>query len=170
MGYSSLLSGNNDPNGNGDLHEGFEFGWEPKSSSSNILSNGPKRVGNVWPETLPKFRDAALDYYHAAVQLGKSLFPLFALALDLPEDFFDDKVNIYLCFYRGGRNVFYRRATPLRSCACYTIRHNLGLWTIVSSGLVRIPSTSVRPQSLLFSAKDTRSWEVWTLSLVIACA
>ncbi len=29
---------------------------------------------------------------HAAVQLGKSLFPLFALALDLPEDFFVDKV------------------------------------------------------------------------------
>lgn len=30
---------------------------------------------------------------HAAVKLGKLLFPLFALALDLPETFFDDKVN-----------------------------------------------------------------------------
>ena len=29
---------------------------------------------------------------HAAIALGKSLFPLFALALDLPENFFDDKV------------------------------------------------------------------------------
>ena len=30
---------------------------------------------------------------HAAVAVGKALFPLFALALDLPEDFFDDKVS-----------------------------------------------------------------------------
>ena len=31
---------------------------------------------------------------HEAVNLGKKLFPLFALALDLPENFFDDKVNM----------------------------------------------------------------------------
>jgi isopenicillin N synthase-like dioxygenase len=30
----------------------------------------------------------------AAVALGKTLFPLFALALDLSEDFFDDKVRV----------------------------------------------------------------------------
>jgi isopenicillin N synthase-like dioxygenase len=29
----------------------------------------------------------------AVLRLGHSLFPLFALALDLPEDFFDDKVS-----------------------------------------------------------------------------
>lgn len=30
---------------------------------------------------------------HAAVNLGQLLFPLFALALELPENFFDDKVR-----------------------------------------------------------------------------
>ena len=30
---------------------------------------------------------------HAVVKLGKMLFPLFALALDLPENFFEDKVR-----------------------------------------------------------------------------
>jgi|ERR1700691_4359623 isopenicillin N synthase-like dioxygenase len=30
---------------------------------------------------------------HAVVRLGLSLFPLFALALDLPENFFDDKTT-----------------------------------------------------------------------------
>ncbi|KAK1227332.1 hypothetical protein PQX77_009654 [Marasmius sp. AFHP31] len=30
---------------------------------------------------------------HAAIQLGRSIFPLLALALDLPEDFFDDKTT-----------------------------------------------------------------------------
>jgi hypothetical protein len=30
---------------------------------------------------------------HAVVRFGKILFPLFALALDLPENFFDDKIT-----------------------------------------------------------------------------
>ena len=30
---------------------------------------------------------------HAAVSLGKALFPMFALALNLEETFFDDKVR-----------------------------------------------------------------------------
>lgn len=33
---------------------------------------------------------------HAAVKLGRSLFPIFALALDLSEDFFEDKVRVDL--------------------------------------------------------------------------
>lgn len=32
---------------------------------------------------------------HAAVNLGRKLFPLFALALDLPENYFDDKVRAF---------------------------------------------------------------------------
>lgn len=31
--------------------------------------------------------------------LGKKMFPLFALALDLPEGFFDDKVCLFCIFY-----------------------------------------------------------------------
>lgn len=31
-----------------------------------------------------------------AVQLGKNMFPLFALALDLPEDFFANKVPVII--------------------------------------------------------------------------
>jgi len=30
---------------------------------------------------------------YSALKLGKLLFPLFAMALDLPETFFDDKVS-----------------------------------------------------------------------------
>ena len=35
---------------------------------------------------------------HAAVAVGRHLFPIFALALDLPENFFDDKVSYILTF------------------------------------------------------------------------
>jgi isopenicillin N synthase-like dioxygenase len=34
-----------------------------------------------------------LQYYREVLTLGQSLFPLIALALDLPETFFDDKVS-----------------------------------------------------------------------------
>ena len=46
------------------------------------MSGGCKRV------------EKAIDYHfsHATVKLGLALFPLFALALDMPENFFEDKV------------------------------------------------------------------------------
>jgi len=95
-GYSPLLSGNNDPENSGDLQEGFEFGYEPLESSKNEHHGGHDGAmagANIWPSTLPGFREAVLNYYHAAVKLGKLLFPLFALALELPANFFDDKTK-----------------------------------------------------------------------------
>lgn len=35
------------------------------------------------------------SYSHGALTVGKKLFCLFALALDLPETYFNDKVGIY---------------------------------------------------------------------------
>ena len=48
---------------------------------------------NRWPEALKdtSFRQDMLAYYGAIEKLTKKLFPLFALALDLDEHFFDDK-------------------------------------------------------------------------------
>ncbi|KAI3621149.1 vacuolar protein sorting-associated protein 70 [Moniliophthora roreri] len=92
-GYTALLGENTDPNGKGDLHEGFDIGWEEKdqgSAKSNPRDDREMSGANVWPE-LPGFRENVLG--HAAVQLGRSLFPLFALALDLPENFFNDKTT-----------------------------------------------------------------------------
>ncbi|KAH9060198.1 2OG-Fe-II oxygenase [Lactarius vividus] len=94
-GYNAVLSSNNDPAGTGDMHEGFEFGWEalddaPGALDACRMNDGSMAGANVWPD-VPGFRKSLLNYYHAAVALGKNLFPLFARALDLPPDFFDDK-------------------------------------------------------------------------------
>ncbi|KAG9037048.1 hypothetical protein FRB95_006901 [Tulasnella sp. JGI-2019a] len=96
-GYTALLSENTDPENRGDLHEGFDIGWEAlngaPSSSAPVGENatGAMQGNNVWPPDLPGFKEPVLEYYHLLINLGKTLFNLFALALDLPENFFDDK-------------------------------------------------------------------------------
>ncbi|PPR04096.1 hypothetical protein CVT24_010669 [Panaeolus cyanescens] len=96
-GYTPLLGENTDLNGKGDLHEGFDLGWEPANEEADApqypREDGAMTGSNVWPQNMPGFREATLDYYHRALQVGKALFPLFALALDLPENFFDDKTT-----------------------------------------------------------------------------
>ncbi|RPD56634.1 Clavaminate synthase-like protein [Lentinus tigrinus ALCF2SS1-7] len=95
-GYNPILSSNNDPENRGDLHEGFEFGWEELDARANDekrANDGAMAGANVWPADTPEFRESVLGYYHAAVDLGRKLFPLFALALDLPENFFEDKTK-----------------------------------------------------------------------------
>ncbi|RDB18956.1 2-oxoglutarate-Fe(II) type oxidoreductase [Hypsizygus marmoreus] len=96
-GYTSLLQENANPAGLGDLHEGFDIGWEPepapKGPSVSAAIDGSMYGSNVWPNELPSFKEALLAYYREAVDVGKLLFPLFALALDLPENFFDDKTT-----------------------------------------------------------------------------
>ena len=65
MGYSPLLSGNNNPENAGDLQEGFEFGYEPLESTSTAEhggNDGPMAGANVWPSAPPAFREAALKY------------------------------------------------------------------------------------------------------------
>jgi isopenicillin N synthase-like dioxygenase len=65
MGYSPLLSGNNNPENAGDLQEGFEFGYEPlefTSTAEHGGNYGPMAGANVWPSAPPAFREAALKY------------------------------------------------------------------------------------------------------------
>lgn len=97
-GYNALLSENTDPAGRGDLNEGYNLGWEVLEEHDGLShdTEGPMGGKNVWPEggeDMKAFRRSALIYYHAAVRFGLQLFPLLALALNLPENFFDDKVT-----------------------------------------------------------------------------
>jgi len=86
-GYNAILAENVDPANRGDLHEGFNMGPDI-SPDDNISMTGL----NVWPD-LPGFKEKVMPYYDSVVTLGRTLFKLFALALDLPETFFDDKIQ-----------------------------------------------------------------------------
>lgn len=48
----------------------------------------PQRTANVWPQGLPGFRETVLEYYASMDALVARLLPVYALALDLPQDFF----------------------------------------------------------------------------------
>lgn len=89
-GYTPLLGENTDPDNKGDLHESFDFGDDsPKTDVGGISS------GNIWPPAsqLPGFREAVNEYFGEILKLGKTLFRMFALALELPENFFEDKTT-----------------------------------------------------------------------------
>ncbi|KAF8993504.1 Clavaminate synthase-like protein [Cyathus striatus] len=93
-GYYPLLSGNSSAERGKNVHEGFALGWEPLESE--LSQQGAATGGsNVWvsDEKLPEFRKRVLQYYHAAVRLGKHMFPLFAQALNEAEDFFEEKTQ-----------------------------------------------------------------------------
>lgn len=80
-----------------DLREGFTIN-RVQDRSAPYFQNpaaGTFFADNVWPDeaAVPGFRAAWTAYYLAQESLATSLMRIFALALDLPENFFDDKVD-----------------------------------------------------------------------------
>jgi len=60
-GYTPLLAENSNPENQGDLHEGFDVGWE--DPVTRIAREEADMDGeNVWPEGLPGFREKVMDY------------------------------------------------------------------------------------------------------------
>lgn len=73
----------------GDLKEFYHVGQE-------VLDNDPiKREypDNVWPTELPEFKDVALEVYKRLEKTGVQMLRAIALYLNLPENYFDDKVH-----------------------------------------------------------------------------
>lgn len=62
-GYTALLGENTNPENRGDLHEGFDIGWEAADGASRD-DDGAMTGTNVWPDssTLPNFREDVLEY------------------------------------------------------------------------------------------------------------
>lgn len=60
-GYTGLLGENTNPENRGDLHEGFDVGWEDPVTLT-ARKEGGLDGKNVWPEGLPGFRGQVMDY------------------------------------------------------------------------------------------------------------
>ncbi len=98
-GYHALLTknlaktiGQNNPP---DLREQFYIG--PLTSRGAEFAQIPGAADlyadNIWPETPADYKAVFSAYYSAKESLGQSLMRIFAIALALPETYFDDKIN-----------------------------------------------------------------------------
>ena len=63
--------------------------------------HSPSRAGaffapNMWPSEVPHMQDVLCRYYSAMEALSTQLMRLFALALSLPEHFFDEKIDRHI--------------------------------------------------------------------------
>lgn len=77
-----------------DLKESFSAG--PLDRPQQIGEDDETRfrlAPNLWPERPADFREAWSDYYRAAEKLAATLMRIFAIALNLDEDYFEDKID-----------------------------------------------------------------------------
>ena len=92
-GYVPLGGLYADPAAAPDLQEGYEVSLELADDDPDYLAGNIMYGPNVWPAALPSFRPAIYGYFERVLDLGHSLFRAFAMALDLPDDFFEDKID-----------------------------------------------------------------------------
>lgn len=74
--------------GTKDRKEAFDLAKDLPVDDLDVLAETPMLGPNVWPD-LPGFREDVSAYYDSAIQLGHALFRGFALALGLPENYFE---------------------------------------------------------------------------------
>jgi len=79
----SAINANNRPN----LNEAFFVGRELSPDHPDVQAGRPFRALNRWPGKLPGFRADVLRYCAAMEKLGRSLLPLYAVALGLEPEF-----------------------------------------------------------------------------------
>src|SRR5690606_29896337 len=108
--------------------EAFNLGPEDMPASVLAHPRAPDFFpGNVWPDDMPAFRDALLEYFVAVRALAHRVTGLFATALGLPGDFFEARtdrstdvlrVSTYERGATGGppRPGQYRMGPPSDSC------------------------------------------------------
>lgn len=98
-GYSAVasksLSGSLGKPTPGDLREIFTINRVhiPDEDYFHNPSVGTLFYPNIWPTIPSEFRSIWTAYYQAMETLASQLMRIFALALELPETFFDDKID-----------------------------------------------------------------------------
>ncbi|MEX2592124.1 MAG: 2-oxoglutarate and iron-dependent oxygenase domain-containing protein [Anditalea sp.] len=76
----------------GDLKEFYHVGQE----LGHIPDSDPVKETyplNIWPEEIPEFMPVALDAFKTIEEAGKNMLQAIALYLELPKDYFEDKIK-----------------------------------------------------------------------------
>ncbi|TNF43965.1 MAG: isopenicillin N synthase family oxygenase [Cytophagales bacterium] len=75
----------------GDLKEFYHVGQELEAIPDADPVKG-EYPANLWPKEIPQFKQDALEAFRTLENAGKEMLKAIALNLDLPEDYFEDKV------------------------------------------------------------------------------
>ena len=117
-GYIALdeesLARSRDPGAYGsDLNESLMIGPvdRPPAAYADALAAGRHFAPNLWPERPAELRETWTAYYRTMGSLAASLMRIFALALGLPEAFFDTKIDKHISRLRV-RNYPALRVAP----------------------------------------------------------
>ncbi len=93
------LARSRDPSAYGsDLNESFMIGPVdlPPDSYAFAPAAGKHFAPNIWPERPAALRDTWTEYYRNMGELAAVLMRIFATALELPEHYFDDKIDRHI--------------------------------------------------------------------------
>ena len=93
---TSEVNNNDQP----DLNEAFFIDRERAPDDPDVLSGKLFREPNKWPPSLPGFRDFMLRYWAAMEGFAQRLLPVFAVALDLAPDYFNQAFVDAQCVLR----------------------------------------------------------------------
>ncbi|WP_413702018.1 isopenicillin N synthase family dioxygenase [Psychromonas sp. KJ10-10] len=93
------LARSRDPNAIGsDLNESFMIGPvdTPHQDYAFSPATGKHFTANIWPEKPIELKEVWSTYYREMGELAALLMRIFALALKLPEDYFDQLINRHI--------------------------------------------------------------------------
>jgi isopenicillin N synthase-like dioxygenase len=82
-----------------DLHESYQMSKiDGDMDSPYFQTPAAKKIvpPNRWPASQPQFKTTCWKYYKKMAALARDLMRLSALALDLPETYFDDKIDRHI--------------------------------------------------------------------------
>lgn len=74
----------------GDFKEGIKIGQDLPANHSLVTAGIPLHGPNQWPANPAEFVPTFREYYALMANLARALMRAFALALDMPEEYFDE--------------------------------------------------------------------------------
>jgi isopenicillin N synthase-like dioxygenase len=69
-------------------NESFFVSYDRDADHPAVVAGVPLRGRNQWPDNMPEMRQEMMAYFHALAAMCDRMLPPFAVALDMPENFF----------------------------------------------------------------------------------
>ncbi len=101
LGYEPVGAGALESGTPPDLKEAFDMGPVRTQGLEEYYQGSPRSFElDLWPESPVGMQELFTRYYLCMEELAVTLMRIFALALDLPEDTFDDKIDKHMTTMR----------------------------------------------------------------------